>query len=170
LDQLAGLATSCIQAANRIAQGVSPLSDSEGNLQAALEGLASRSSLGGTAVRFRPRLDARIALDLEARNHLYRIAQEAVQNALKHANARTVDIELQSHANGVTLTIDDDGVGMPGPGSRSNGLGMRTMRFRASSIGGRLLIASRGGGGVSVVCEVAQSHEAGSNAAVGSFA
>lgn len=160
LVQLASLANSCIQAARRIAQGVSPLSDADGNLQTALEALAARSSFGGTVVRFQSRLDIAITLNLEARNHLYRIAQEAVQNSLKHARATTVEIELRATAGGVGLTIDDDGVGLPGGGSRRAGLGMRTMQFRASAIGGRLGIRARAGGGVSVLCEVAQPEAA----------
>ena len=98
-------------------------------MQGALEALAARSSIGHTAVRFGSRLDASITLDLEARNHLFRIAQEAVQNALKHAGAGTVEIDLWVHARGVRLTIQDDGVGLPRAGSLGSGLGMRTMQF-----------------------------------------
>src|SRR6202044_2111918 len=94
LVQLAALATSCIQAARRIAQGVSPLSDADGSLEVALGTLASRSSFGGTVVRFRSRLEVPMIVDLEVRNHLYRIAQEAVQNALKYSRARLVEVEL----------------------------------------------------------------------------
>jgi PAS domain S-box-containing protein len=156
LVQLAALAANCIQAARRIAQGVSPLSDADGSLQGALEALAARSSLGGTAVRFRQRLEAPVTLELETRNHLYRIAQEAVQNALKHANAGNIEIVLWVHSQGARLTIDDDGVGLPRVGSTGRGFGMRTMHFRASSIGGRLWVENRSAGGVSIVCELAQ--------------
>ncbi len=156
LVQLAALAASCIQAARRIAQGVSPLGDADGSLQGALEVLASRSSVGGTTVRFRPHLQSPLTLDLETRNHLYRIAQEAVQNALKHSHAGNVEITLWVHARGVRLTIDDDGVGLSAGGAPGRGLGMRTMHFRASSIGARLSVESRGTGGVSIVCELAQ--------------
>jgi PAS domain S-box-containing protein len=156
LVQLAALAASCIQAARRIAQGVSPLSDADGSLQDALGSLAARSSFGNTVVRFRARLESSITLDLEARNHLYRIAQEAVQNSLKHARPRVIDIDLWVRAHGLILTINDDGVGLPKAGSLIAGLGMRTMHFRASSIGGRLAITGRRGGGVSIACEVAQ--------------
>jgi PAS domain S-box-containing protein len=164
LVQLAALAASCIQAARRIAQGISPLSDADGSLQGALEALAARSSVGNTVVRFRSRLETSITLDLEARNHLYRIVQEAVQNALKHAGAAAVEIDLWVHARGLRLTINDDGVGLPGSGSLRYGLGMRTMHFRASSIGGRLLIANRSEGGVSITCEVAQRPVASASA------
>ena len=156
LAQLATLAASCIQAARRIAQGVSPLSDADGSLQGALEALAARSSFGGTVVRFRSRSESPITLDLETRNHLYRIAQEAVQNALKHAGAAVVEIDLRVHARGLCLSINDDGVGMPESASTGSGLGMRTMHFRAGSIGGRLLVANRSDGGVSISCEVTQ--------------
>ena len=158
LLQLAALAGSCIQAARRIAQGVSPLSDADGRLQDALESLAGRSSFGNTLVLFRPRLECQITLDLDARNHLYRIAQEAVQNALKHAGAGIIEIELWVHARGVRLTISDDGVGLSRPGIPSGGFGMRTMKYRASSIGGRLVVARRSSGGVSIICEVAQQQ------------
>jgi PAS domain S-box-containing protein len=156
LEEIASLASNCIQAARRIAQGLSPLNDADGNLPAALEALAVRSSVGGTAVRFRPRLETSVTLDLETRNHLFRIAQEAVQNALKHASARSVDIELWARAGALTLSINDDGVGLPTGGAGSGGLGMRIMRFRSSSIEGRLLIAARDGGGVTVACDLAQ--------------
>jgi PAS domain S-box-containing protein len=156
LAQLSTLAAGCIQSARRIAQGVSPLSDADGNLQIALEALASRSSVGSTVVRFLPHLECPIALDVDARNHLYRIAQEAVQNALKHAGARIIEIELWVRAEGLTLTVNDDGVGLSRDGTRRGGFGMRTMQFRASSIGGRLLVATRSDGGVSVACEVEQ--------------
>jgi signal transduction histidine kinase len=59
-------------------------------------------------------------------------------------------------ALGLRLTVSDDGVGLPKAGRRGSGLGARAMHFRAGSIGGRLVIASRSVGGVSVVCEVAQ--------------
>jgi PAS domain S-box-containing protein len=162
LVQLATLATGCIQTARRIAQGVSPLSDADGSLQGALEALASRSSYDGTVVRFHPRVDAPLNLNLEARNHLFRIAQEAVQNALKHARAGTIDIELWVHPRGLRLSVSDDGIGLPRVNSPGTSLGMRTMHFRASSIGGRLLVTNRGDGGVSIACEVAPQAESAS--------
>jgi PAS domain S-box-containing protein len=157
LDQLAALATNCIQDARLIVQGLSPLTDADGNLDAALQLLAQRSSLGGTPVRFVARHEAPLNIDLKVRNHLYRIAQEAVQNALKHSGASIIEIELCAREGSVRLAILDDGRGLPDSPS-DGGLGMRTMRFRASAIGGRLQIGRRPGGGNSVVCEVPQSR------------
>jgi PAS domain S-box-containing protein len=154
LDQLALLATSCIQDAQRIVQGLSPLTNADGNLDAALKSLAERSSLSGTRVQFRGRHDAAPPADLKMRNHLYRIAQEAVQNALKHSGASSIEIELWSRPADLRLSVTDDGRGLAGVAAAGTGLGMRTMRFRASAIGGRLSITRGANGGNSVVCEV----------------
>ncbi len=157
LDQLAALATNCIQDSRRIVQGLSPLTDADGNLEAALEALAVRSSLSGTPVRFRARQEGLLIFESKVRNHLYRIAQEAVQNALKHSGASAIEIELWTRPDKVRLAINDDGQGLPTESTLGTGLGMRTMRFRASSIGAKLLIGHRDGGGNSVVCEVPQA-------------
>jgi PAS domain S-box-containing protein len=154
LDQLALLATSCIQDAHRIVQGLSPLTNADGNLDAALEALAHRSSLSGMQVKFHPRHEAPFQVELKVRNHLYRIAQEAVQNALKHSGATSVDIELWSRPGELILSIADDGRGLAADTDTGSGLGMRTMRFRASAIGGKLSIIRGAGGGNSVVCDV----------------
>ena len=159
LDQLALLATSCIQDARLIVQGLSPLTDADGSLEAALEALARRSSIerhaGGIS---RPNTMRPLTIDLKARNHLYRIAQEAVQNSLKHSGARSIEIALQVRRGGVRLEILDDGHGLPTEGARGTGLGMRTMRFRSSAIGGKLLIGRRASGGNVVACEMPQAR------------
>jgi signal transduction histidine kinase len=108
-------------------------------------------------VRFHSRLESPIVLDLKVRNHLYRIAQEAVQNALKHSGASAIDIELGARDGNVRLAVQDDGRGLPDE-IQGVGLGMRTMRFRSSAIGGRLQIQRRSGGGNSVICDVPQSR------------
>jgi signal transduction histidine kinase len=154
LDQLALLATSCIQDAHRIVQGLSPLTNADGNLDGALELLAQRSSLSGTRVKFRSRHEVPPTIELKMRNHLYRIAQEAVHNALKHSGAKTIDIELWSRPGDLRLSIIDDGQGLAHDIAKNSGLGMRTMRFRASAIGGRLSITRGANGGNSVVCDV----------------
>jgi PAS domain S-box-containing protein len=154
LDQLALLATSCIQDAHRIVQGLSPLTNADGNLDGALELLAQRSSLSGTKVKFRSRHEAPPAIELKMRNHLYRIAQEAVQNALKHSGAKNIDIELWSRPGDLRLSVIDDGQGLANDIEKGSGLGMRTMRFRASAIGGRLSITRGANGGNTVLCDV----------------
>ena len=157
LDQLAALIATCIQSARRIVHGLSPLSGADGNLVMALSNLADTSSVGGLTVRLNSQLEAPLTLPLEARNHLFRIAQEALQNAQKHAGARHIDIELSVRPDAVRLAILDDGQGTPTAVHSSGGLGMRTMRYRAASIGGRLAIRPRSPHGTTVVCDAPQS-------------
>lgn len=67
--------------------------------------------------------------------HLYRIAQEATTNAVKHSKARTIAVCLDQAEEGLTLTIWDDGVGVPEGHPDGKGMGLRTMAYRASVIG-----------------------------------
>ncbi|NNM60616.1 MAG: PAS domain S-box protein [Steroidobacteraceae bacterium] len=157
LEQLAAMVARCIKGARLIVQGLSPLSDADDSLEAALEALARRSSLSGTSVRFQARLQAPLSIALDVRSHLFRIAQESVQNALKHAGGTVVEIELSCNAERVQLSIIDNGRGLAPDAQLGKGLGMRTMRFRARSIGGRLFIGLGENGGSRVYCDVPQA-------------
>jgi signal transduction histidine kinase len=105
-------------------------------------------------VLFRSRYEVPPMIELKIRNHLYRIAQEAVQNAMKHSGAKNIEIELSSRPGDLRLSVIDDGHGLAADVDSRSGLGMRTMRFRASAIGGKLSIARGVSGGNSVICEV----------------
>jgi len=83
--------------------------------------------------------------------HLFRIAQEAVNNAVKHGQAKSIHIELSSSSGRTTLTVTDDGVGFVRNNKRS-GMGMNIMRFRARKIGGIFSIQKNRKGGTSVTC------------------
>ena len=88
-----------------------------------------------------------------AASHLYRIAQEATHNALKHSRATRIDIELRRSPLGLELNVRDNGVGLPtGPAPR--GLGLRTMEQRARLMGARLKVQPHPDGGVEVLCDV----------------
>jgi PAS domain S-box-containing protein len=152
LDALAKLAAHCIEGSKKIVQGLSPLDDAGGNLESALNALARRASLSGTPVRFQAIGATLESVRADALDHFYRIAQEAVQNALKHAAARAIDIELRTNQSDVRLSIVDDGRGLPGDLTEHPGLGMRTMQFRAVAIGGTLKVESLFGGGTAVRC------------------
>ena len=152
LDDLAKLATHCIEGSQRMVRGLSPISDAGGSLESALQALARRASLSGTQVSFRMRGDAQLMTRPAASDHIYRIAQEAVQNALKHAAAASIAIELWADKAKAGLSVTDDGRGLTNAAVQS-GLGMRTMHFRASAIGGTLSIESLRSGGTLVRCE-----------------
>lgn len=85
--------------------------------------------------------------------HLYRIAQEAVANAVRHARCTTITVELARTADELVLTITDDGAGLPAsPARRPPGMGLHSMNHRAEAIGAFLSISPRDGGGTVVRC------------------
>ena len=75
---------------------------------------------------------------LEAKEALYRIAQEALHNTVKHARARNVEIRMSCSPDGLIIEISDDGVGFDAKGEFPGHLGLRSMRERASRLGGTL--------------------------------
>jgi PAS domain S-box-containing protein len=83
--------------------------------------------------------------------HLYRIAQEAVSNAVKHGRAKEIEIRWSSEAEQAVLSVTDNGQGFK-PNVKPAGMGLRIMQYRANIIGGTLLIQNRQTGGVTVVC------------------
>ncbi|HEY5912981.1 MAG TPA: ATP-binding protein, partial [Verrucomicrobiae bacterium] len=105
----------------------------------------------GVRCRFRADKAARISQPLVAL-HLFRLALEAVNNALRHAHARNITISLNRAPTHLTLEVVDDGTGLPPNFSESRGLGLHTMRYRAQSIGGRLSIGAGPAGGTAVSC------------------
>jgi len=85
---------------------------------------------------------------------LYRIAQEAVNNAVKHAKCRRIEIALQREAHHLVLSISDDGIGIDPEIHRIERLGMHIMRYRAGAVGGTLQVVSGAKGGTRIVCRV----------------
>lgn len=94
--------------------------------------------------------------DAGTQRELYRIAQEALQNALKHSRAERITLELDLAESGGTLTVTDDGGGfdLADPVVRSRHLGLTVMQERARTIGGRLELRSRPGDGTMVRVEI----------------
>jgi signal transduction histidine kinase len=84
-------------------------------------------------------------------SHLYRLAQEAVSNAVKYSGARRIDISLNARAHQLELVVRDYGKGFASD-SRPAGLGTQTMRQRAQELGGRLTVQNAPDGGVEVRC------------------
>jgi signal transduction histidine kinase len=94
------------------------------------------------------------ALPLTVKQELYRIAQEALQNTVKHAQASKVDLVLHQTANAVILEVCDDGVGFDPLGSFPGHLGLRSMQERVSNLGGKLQIESAPGQGTHMLAQV----------------
>ena len=155
------LAVQAVEACREIARGLSPVADEYGGIVAALEAMIERvNAQPGPKARLSVSGRARIELPPLAVDHLYRIAVEAIGNARRHAQATTIQVELAITEHALRLEIRDDGKGINLRAIGARGLGIPTMRYRATAIGGTLSVDESGLGGTRVVCECAQ-HQAG---------
>ena len=139
-----------------LSRGMLPIELDEGLLASAIEQLATATS-GSSRIHCEfacshpdPVFDSRVSV------HLYRIAQEAVSNALRHGEAQSIRISLGQENGETALRIEDDGTGLPAESLQAGGMGLRTMRYRAGLIGGKLEIAPGPCGGTRVLCRVAK--------------
>jgi len=148
------LLSESVKQARNLAHGLVPVQLDEAGLPAALEELAaSTSRLLAMDCTFEFAGDYRIAHNDKA-THLYRIAQEAINNATKHGKAQNIELRLSANSNAVSLSIADDGAGFSKTEKDLNGLGISIMRYRANVVGGEFEIEARPKGGTIVSCTV----------------
>lgn len=137
-----------------LARGLSPVSLEAKGLMNALHLLARRvTKVFRCDCCFKCRVPVLVSDHLVG-IHLYRIAQEAVSNAINHGKASEIEIELRAQGNNFVLGVRDDGIGIKPGRNPKNGLGLRIMQYRASVIGGSLMVQKRSHGGTEVVCTV----------------
>lgn len=142
-----------IDLARDLARGLNPVKVTPAGLAAALERLAVEVDRPA-GPRCVCRLPARVDIpDQNVANHLYYIAQEALQNALKHARAKKISITLARRQARIVLAVEDDGAGISKSATQS-GMGLGNMQTRARLIGGRLEIRRRKPHGTVILCEL----------------
>jgi signal transduction histidine kinase len=135
------------------------LTESRGSLVQSLRQIADLAAAGGHAcVDFEAIENAPLTLPSESRDQLHRITQEAVNNALKHSDADKIGVTIRIDATLVRIKVVDNGRGLRPSGTAQSGFGIDGMRQRAATIGARLWVRTRRGGGAAVVCECPQSH------------
>jgi two-component system CheB/CheR fusion protein len=135
-----------------LARGLIPVDVDPEGLRIALEDLAARTrEQYGLGCTFELIGQPVIPNGITA-THLFRIAQEALLNAIRHGQAKNIHIGLETQADALTLSISDDGIGLPEQPNHGKGLGIRIMRNRAGVIGATLTIAPAEGGGTLVTC------------------
>jgi signal transduction histidine kinase len=141
-----------------LARGLQPVAAEPKGLMCALEDLASRvTDLFKVSCHLEcPR--SVLVRNNAAATHLYRIAQEAVTNSIKHGRARVIRIGLSANSGRIALSVSDNGVGLKKSVSQPKGLGLRIMDNRASMIGGTLQVQTNSDGGVDVICTVDNGH------------
>lgn len=125
--------------------------EGEGLMQGLMELAASTNRIPGVKCRFL--CDPPVCIhDVTTATHLYRIAQEAINNALKHGRAKMVDITLVERAKRLELSVKNNGRAIPPSAPANNGMGLNIMRYRAETMGASLSIESDQRKGVRVTC------------------
>ena len=143
-----------IAQARDLARGLCPVELETNGLQAALQELTTRvETLFSVDCKLKAPQFVRV-YDNAAAVHLYRIAQEAINNAIKHGEARKITVELAAMNAQVILTVTDDGCGLPKGVGKARGMGLRVMNYRAGMIGANVTIESPPEGGTVVRCVV----------------
>ena len=148
------LVRNAIDQTRRVARNLSPIPEGPDGLMMALGELAAQTA---EVFQVRCRFDCRKSILIEDSGlaaHLYRIAQEAVNNALKHAQPRAVTIRLRRDRNRILLAILDNGRSIRAPSRKREGLGLRIMNYRAGLVRGNVTVRPRKSGGTEVVCTV----------------
>jgi signal transduction histidine kinase len=151
--KLAALLDEAITESRQLARGLFPIRLEADGLRFALEELAQiTSDRFGIDCRFEE--SAIMAVPSQsAAIHLYRIAQEAVTNAARHAKASRIHVTLEQDGDWTELSVEDDGVGIAPENHRpDSGMGLHIMDYRARSFGGHLRIRPRTRGGTTVSC------------------
>jgi signal transduction histidine kinase len=156
VNQIGQLAQTSTEQVRQLARGLFPIEvdgDVDGLRHALGRLAATTSSLGAVTCTVEedgavPMRDTRVATEL------YRIAQEAVTNALRHADARNIVIRLAANDGATMLTVTDDGRGLSKKHGDKRGIGLRIMRYRAQSIGASVTVESKPDQGTVVRCEM----------------
>jgi two-component system sensor histidine kinase NreB len=145
-----------IRQAKSLARGLSPVDLEANGLMSALQELAVTIRdifrINGSFYAAQPVLID----DNDLATHLFRIAQEAVSNAVKHSGATSIQIELRKLDEQVVLSVADNGRGMKAR-SEGEGMGLRIMDYRATIVGGKISIQSEPGKGTKVICSAPAS-------------
>jgi len=140
-----------------ISRGLAPYELEDGDIYGSLAELAETTSTLHQ-VSCRTAFDnAPFTFDSETATQLFRIAQEAIQNAIRHGAATVIEVGLRMHGRKVVLSVTDNGRGLPAAiiPARLHGMGWRIMRYRASLLGGTLEVStSTSGRGVCVRCSI----------------
>lgn len=135
-----------------LARGLVPVSGDPDALQYALTELTEHTNeAGAVACRFECPRPVTLAEAFSA-SHLYRIAQEAVNNAMKHARASEIVVRLFEQNDALVLEISDNGAGLAK--ARNRGIGLGVMRHRANAIGADLAVESKRAEGVTIRCRL----------------
>lgn len=154
LEDAVELLNGTTQCTRHMARGLVPVRASAEGITEGFQELANNMfAVYGQRVQLVLELPADLSVDENSVVNLFHIAQEAVGNAVRHAQARNIQITVRANGPDLELQVDDDGVGFEPLGADRRGTGIRMMRFRAEVSGGNLIIESRPRHGSRVRCQ-----------------
>jgi len=154
---LSTIARNAVENCRDIVRGISPLTESQGGLLKGIHQLVGRAAaISARNIGFTATERAPVRLSWDSRNQLYRITQEALNNAVVHSDAENIDVTLVVDARSVRVKVADNGKGFPAGLAQGDGLGIETMRYRAAALHAHLLIETTPSGGTAVTCECPQ--------------
>jgi PAS domain S-box-containing protein len=146
------LVNEAINKTRELSRGLLPVMADEQGLMSALKQMSAEvEDLFQTSCRFDCE-DPVLVRDLTTATHLYHIAQEAVNNAIKHGQAKHITISLAARDDEASLEVRDDGPGIPELVPAYSGMGLRIMSYRANIIGGSCEFGRNAHGGTKVIC------------------
>ncbi len=157
LRRLSVIASNAIESCRKIARGFAPFSELQGGLVHAIRQLSEMGpDWEGPTLEFSAHQTAPLLLSAEACDHVYHLALEGLNNAVKHAGAARIQIALEIHSGTVGLTIADDGVGVSKVSDLGAGLGVKMMRQRAALLNATLRFEPCGDHGTRLVLNCSQ--------------
>ncbi len=156
---IASLINEALAQTRRLSRGLCPVVLDSNDIEAALEQLAENlRTLFSIGCELHCDREITIA-DNAVAVHLYRIAQEAATNAIKHGHAKNILLSLTGNGSRVILKIKDDGIGFS-QAPRGKGMGLRVMQHRAQMIGATIRVRQPKEGGITVTCSIPRDHAA----------
>ncbi len=154
ITRILELLADAVRQARGMAKGLNPLLADPRSLDCSLGLLAEKTS---ELFNVRCSFSSSSAIGIDSPDqalNLYRIAQEAVHNAIRHGKARNIEITLGGDGENVRLTVADDGVGREGNPANPKGMGLKIMAYRTQAMSGTLRVVDRSKGGVLIDCSV----------------
>ena len=151
-DRVVARVEEAIELTRNLARTLHPIGMEADGLVDALQNLAANLSKAFN-ISCRMQHSGTVVLnDPKAGIHLYRIAQEAANNAIRHGHARNIVISLDATSKSIMLAVTDDGTGLPADARTKKGMGLRIMDYRADMIGATFEIQNLPSGGTRAVC------------------
>jgi signal transduction histidine kinase len=162
-NRLVDLMEESIEITRKLARSLHPVELEADGLAIALQNLANNISKAfGVVCRFESSGSMALA-GVELEVQLYRIAQEAVSNAIRHGRARQIVIALATSGKNILLTVTDDGIGLAADARAKKGMGLHIMDYRARMVGATFDVQNLPAGGARAVCVLNPDQETAEN-------